>query len=109
VSLSETFPRPLVIGYLAFDLPILEGGVLGAPVATQAQINGTRVLTSTRYGVDANSERIATWLRENPARVPDVKSWLAANGHGQLGLTNVVEGAEHAALRAQLVDQFVIY
>jgi hypothetical protein len=34
VSMSETFPRPLVIGYVAFDRPISPGGVLGPSVPT---------------------------------------------------------------------------
>ncbi len=108
VSLSETFPRPLVIGYLAFDLPILDGGRLGAPVATQAQIRGTSVLPPTQYGVDANSERVSAWLAANAQRVAEVKAWLAAEGHADLGLTNVVEGAQYADLRARLVEHFQI-
>jgi len=38
VSMSETFDRPLVIGYLGFDFPILAGGELGTPVATRDQL-----------------------------------------------------------------------
>jgi hypothetical protein len=34
VSLSESFDRPLVIGYLGFDVPFYSGGVLGAPIPT---------------------------------------------------------------------------
>lgn len=106
VSLSETFPRPLVIGYLAFDLPILDGGMLGAPVATQAQIRGTPVLPPTRYGVDANSERVSAWLEADAQRVAELKAWLATEGHGDVGLTNVVEGAEYGDLRARIVEHF---
>ncbi len=108
VSLSETFPRPLVIGYLAFDLPILDGGMLGAPVATQSQIRGTSVLPPTQYGVDANSERVSAWLAADARHVAEVKAWLAAGGHADVGLTNVVEGAQYADLRARLVEHFQI-
>ncbi|MDX1564654.1 MAG: hypothetical protein R3236_04565 [Phycisphaeraceae bacterium] len=38
VSMVEKFKRPLVIGYLAFDFPVLEDGRLGAPVATRKQL-----------------------------------------------------------------------
>lgn len=41
VAMSETFDRPLIIGYLAFDFPILTGGALGAPRATRGQLEGT--------------------------------------------------------------------
>jgi hypothetical protein len=36
VSLSETFDPPLVIGYLGFDMAILEGGELGPAIPTHA-------------------------------------------------------------------------
>ncbi len=36
VSLQEQFERPLVVGYLGFDVPVYAKGVLGAPVATRA-------------------------------------------------------------------------
>jgi hypothetical protein len=38
VSMHETFPRPLVIGYLGFDVAILPGGVLGAPVPSRVTL-----------------------------------------------------------------------
>lgn len=43
VSLDETFARPLVIGYVGFDMPVLEGGRLGAPISTLAQLSGTKI------------------------------------------------------------------
>ncbi len=38
VTMNETFDRPLVIGFLAFDFPVLKDGSLGAPVATQERL-----------------------------------------------------------------------
>jgi hypothetical protein len=38
VSMDEAFDRPLVVGYVGFDLPILQGGRLGAPISTLAQL-----------------------------------------------------------------------
>lgn len=38
VTLSEEFDRPLVIGYVGFDMPILKGGRLGAPISTLGQL-----------------------------------------------------------------------
>jgi hypothetical protein len=40
ISLNETFARPLVVGYLGFDIPILAGGMLGAPIPTHAALEG---------------------------------------------------------------------
>lgn len=39
VSLNETFPRPLAIGFIGFDVPILEGGLLGVPIATRTRMD----------------------------------------------------------------------
>jgi hypothetical protein len=44
VSLNEQFDRPLIIGYVGFDMPILEGGRLGAPISTLSQLNDTPIL-----------------------------------------------------------------
>lgn len=44
ITLSETFPRPLVIGYVGFDLPIQDGGRLGTPISTLAQLNAERTI-----------------------------------------------------------------
>jgi hypothetical protein len=43
VGIDERFDRPLVIGYLAFDFPVLEEGQLGIPVATLHQLSGSPV------------------------------------------------------------------
>lgn len=45
ISLDERFDRPLVIGYLAFDFPVLKEGGLGTPVATLNQISSSPVTT----------------------------------------------------------------
>jgi len=39
VSLRETFPRPLVIGYLGFDCAVRPGGTLGPPLPTYAVLD----------------------------------------------------------------------
>jgi hypothetical protein len=38
VTMSESFEHPLVVGYVGFDMPILEGGRLGAPISTLEQL-----------------------------------------------------------------------
>jgi len=50
VTLSETFSRPLVIGYIGFDMPILEGGRLGAPISTLSQLNLTPQIEAISSG-----------------------------------------------------------
>ena len=50
VTMSEKFARPLVIGYVGFDLPILPGGRLGAPISTLAQLMQRRTLPARSGG-----------------------------------------------------------
>ena len=40
VSLAEAFDRPLVVGYLGFDVPVYNGGAIGMPVPTFQRLNG---------------------------------------------------------------------
>jgi hypothetical protein len=41
VSMSETFARPLTIGYISFDFPIDSDGRLKSPIATVANVGGS--------------------------------------------------------------------
>ena len=50
VTLTEEFERPLVIGYVGFDMPILKGGRLGAPISTLSQLTGQRIVTTSWNG-----------------------------------------------------------
>lgn len=59
ITLSETFPRPLIIGYVGFDLPILEGGRLGPPISTLAQLSAERTIPA--QNVTASTYRLATY------------------------------------------------
>ena len=52
VTMSETFPRPLVIGYVGFDLPILAGGRIGGAISTLAQLSGRPVAAGAAPLVD---------------------------------------------------------
>ena len=49
ITLKETFPRPLVIGYLGFDMKILEGGMLGPPAPSLAVIADSRQPETTSF------------------------------------------------------------
>ena len=84
ISLNETFPRPLVIGYLGFDIPIRPNGRLGAPVATEALLARTAVALPFSPA-SSKAEAIEEWLEEtrneeqNPRRAT-LKAWLSRNG-----------------------------
>lgn len=78
VSLVETFARPLVIGYLATDYPILSGGRLGAPVSTFARLEQQKTSTAKPIpytGCDANCGRLRGWLKV-PQNRKSLADWL---------------------------------
>lgn len=63
VSLSEKFPRPVVIGYLGFDVRIGAGGALGPPMPTHAVLeSGARPGTSVA-AVGPQSTQVANTYR----------------------------------------------
>ena len=45
VSMRESFPHPLVVGYIGFDVPILSTGEIGAPIATLYQLENITAKT----------------------------------------------------------------
>jgi hypothetical protein len=47
VTMTESFARPLVIGYVGFDMQILAGGNLGPPISTRAQLTSEKQLQTT--------------------------------------------------------------
>ena len=85
VTLTEEFERPLVIGYVGFDMPILKGGRLGAPISTLAQLTGRRMVTTS-------------WSGDNVYR-------LAALSHMYEAL-KMIKGAEADGVRKKL-DELV--
>jgi hypothetical protein len=69
VTLTETFDRPMSIGYLAFDIPIGEDGNLGDfPVCTQIRL----VSLGTGYG----KTTIAEWAAHDPDALKKLEAWL---------------------------------
>lgn len=46
IAMNEVFPRPLVIGFLAFDRAIDASGALGPPLPTHTRVKGTPMAIS---------------------------------------------------------------
>ncbi|MBI1851414.1 MAG: hypothetical protein HYR85_13825 [Planctomycetes bacterium] len=107
VSLVETFARPLVIGYVGFDLPIESGGRVGPSAPTQSILTNTAYVKGTRFGEDPNSDRIERWIAIAGNR-DKLAQWLASRGIDRTDIPNVISGAEHSALRAEIVTQLQI-
>lgn len=59
ITMSEPFDRPLVIGYLGFDLPILKGGRLGNLISTRAQLENISVIGSSSKPLETVYHRAA--------------------------------------------------
>ena len=109
VSMIETFPRPLAVGFLAFDVPVLVDGKLGAPRPTQAVLTKKRIVAAAdTYGPDANSKRIEQWIAVGSDNRRQLRAWLDKNGHRDVGITNLRLANEHAALRQRAIEELNI-
>lgn len=83
ISMEETFPKPLVIGYLGFDLAILENGRLGPPMPSYAVLakNETPTEDSLTWDDSASRQCISKWLgaegdqNEIKRRVGELVAW----------------------------------
>ncbi|MGP1345826.1 MAG: hypothetical protein ACTS3F_04050 [Phycisphaerales bacterium] len=80
IALKQEFDPPLVIGYLAFDLEILEGGALGPPIPTHARLDreseralnpplpaDRMVQTNPTPEATARRAAIREWTSQNPS------------------------------------------
>jgi len=108
LSMIETFPRPLVIGYIGFDLPILEHGMVGRPIATQLRLSRVPIAAgkTTTFGEDRNTESIRRWLEESSTNPLILREWLSQYRHTDVSLTEVLSSKENAALRQEIIVYF---
>ncbi len=108
VAMNETFPRPLVIGFLAFDRSIEEGGQLGPPLPTQARVSGRPVSAGTAiFGADDNTAKIRGWLDRDASNRTKLREWLAANADG-VGTAIFLNTEPYRQLRANAVQALAI-
>ena len=113
--MSETFARPLVIGYLAFDRPIGAGGILGNSVPTLQRMERrvaeppmpAQEQDGTKFGIDDTTSLIREWLKMAGAR-DRLGAFLQQKGMSPDLIPNVLLGAEFAALRKEIVNAFAI-
>jgi hypothetical protein len=109
VAMNETFPRPLVIGFLAFDRQILPDGHLGPPLPTHARVSGENVneAVTVAFGDDRNTARIRAWLDADPANRGKLNSWLTANAPNTT-ITVLLNSEQNRQLRANAVVALAI-
>ena len=108
VAMNETFPRPLVIGYLGFDLPINADGRLGPPLPTHARVTGQQVSEGTAiYGADSNSDALRAWIDADPGNRDKLTQWLATNAAG-ISVTALLNGNQYNLLRAKALQDLEV-
>lgn len=105
VAINETFPRPLVIGYLAFDRAIDSEGRLGHPLPTEDRVSGDPVSeTSATYVMDSNADRLRAWIGANPANRTTLTEWLGRNA-ANTSIAIFLNGSQFEALRAKATQE----
>lgn len=118
ITMSETFERPIVIGYIAYDRPISAGGRLGVSTSTLLRVEqkhyehpdytseDNATIRST-YGADENTFALRKWL-ENPAHLEDLRTWLADQGKNPALVASYLNGKQFVELRQQIINAFGI-
>ena len=125
VSLSETFTRPLVVGYLGFDVPIVTGttreygvpaATIGAPIDTQSRLDNrtskplSRVKDmATRLNNDRAdaAERIAAHVDNGSGKVDTEKlRGLLANTGVPSSFADNYSGQTTAQLQKDLTERY---
>ncbi len=110
VSLDETFPRPLVVGYLGFDFQILPNGKLSLPRPTLHRLNkkaatapvGELVYT---YAANEDSALLRDWLADDAHR-KTATDWLARNYPG-VNLANVITAPQLRDVRHRIMQELI--
>ena len=105
VSMAETFPRPVVIGYVGFDYPILADGTLGEGISTRARLE--------QVVARSLDQRIADWLYSdrlenvvNQANAEKARSWLADKSPAErVDIPTLIYGIGYDDLRRQFVEE----
>ena len=117
VTMSETFDRPIVIGYIAYDRAIGRNGVLGMPRPTLQQMEGTTdvapqptesdVAESVKFGPDANTVIIRAYVKD-PANRTAVQNFLneQPQSTATTSIALMLNGAEWTGLRQRVVNEF---
>ena len=104
VAMNETFPRPLVVGYLAFDRPIEADGRLGAPLPTEARVSGEPVSGGTAiFATDTNADRLRAWMSNDDANRNALADWLSRNA-ANTSIPVFLNGSQFELLRAKAVQ-----
>lgn len=108
IAMNETFPRPLVVGYLGFDLPIEPDGRLGPPLPTHARVTGQPLAEGTAvFGNDSNSGTLREWIDAEPGNRAKLDDWLSKNAPGT-SVTTLLNGKQYNLLREKALQDLEV-
>jgi len=102
IGLTETFDRPVVIGYLAYDRRILADGTLSPPVSTLVRVRGGTAFEPLLMNFESGGLITAWYTKDEPKRLPMIRAWIDQNLPG----TDAVEFLSlenFAAARARMI------
>jgi hypothetical protein len=108
VTMDEDFERPLVLGYLGFDVRVFPDGRLSAPVPSFATVaGGSTALESVRavsFGEDRNTALLEKFV-ETPANAEALRVWIFNKGL-PIEIASLLYDADKAAIRAEAAAAF---
>lgn len=120
LNLQERFRRPLVIGFLSMDFPILQEGGLGAPFSTYSALTQEGIMPSntqvfTYDTQDENAVKIMAWLVQtdadgNAMNQERLAEWLLKNRYHKQAMREVpfvTWSPEYREMRRQIVDELI--
>jgi hypothetical protein len=124
ISMNETFNRPLVIGYLAFEYPILSEGGLGPAVSTFSRLSNQNIIKSPHTNVltfaydtkDPNADLLMAWLRKKDPTTGELVNqkalinWMRQNGKKEFTkrqIPSIATSPEERDIRQQIVNELI--
>lgn len=119
VSMIQSFERPLVIGFVGFDVKVLKDGKLSGPIPSFAVLNGS-VATKTfasapiNFCAAANPElnkAYAVWLGkkeegQKKSNFERMKQWLRARGETDLNPVSLGWNCQYQSLLRKAREHF---
>ena len=72
VTMNEVFPRPLVVGYLGVDIPVLSNGDLGTPIATRERLESRYEQAFVRFGGTTHWQNEYLWRKALVRKLGDL-------------------------------------
>ena len=105
VGLSESFDRPLVVGYLGMDVPYFRTGDLGAPIPTFEVLEGMEIRSPVKFERDEllTLTRVLRASSQDPARATQALNAIMAFGQ-TISIPTLKAFGPRAQAIAQLPD-----